>query len=609
MGAERRRRFPRRRPNPSAEETPVAAPGGGSYESWRAMHDWRRREDRRSAEEAEEEVRSLVGARVYDLGKASLSSDGDAVRARGETRPKPRLRRTTRRVAPSRRRRRRALTYSGASTSSSRRWARRKHRGRGKRGAVELGPTVAAAVATVGEESTAAAGAASHPAPDSDAAAVASLARRVADLESLLADRDVQLAQLEDERWRQDEQNAKLDLDVDAMRRDAEVRPVAAADAAARTRPNRRSGNARLWTRATRRRGARTRRTRLRCSRQADIMAAQLEVASLGWTRSRGTRSSTSRTGPAGSTRGWNAMPSASARRGLAERLREVERDHARMVSEAAAATASYRELQKISDSFQAAALAELERRERLEIELAEVRSAWEKERETAASASRRSDDAVANAGAQAEASARECEAMRSELGAARAARDAGDGRRRRRQGRSIPARAYPRRRRGVPRARARGGGRGTRGKDSVFDAGTGGDARRASPADEREGGGDHRGDEPARIHLTRRSRRARVRAVETTGRQGTGVRGAPRLLRKRRTRVREGRLRRGGRSRRVSTNPSRALRGARTRGGRGGGARSRARGTRLAVEPRRSTPREPRFPRCAPPSRRRKRR
>ena len=41
--------------NPNVEETPsIAAPGGGSYESWRAMHDWRRREARRSAEEAEE---------------------------------------------------------------------------------------------------------------------------------------------------------------------------------------------------------------------------------------------------------------------------------------------------------------------------------------------------------------------------------------------------------------------------------------------------------------------------------------------------------------------------------------------------------------------------
>ena len=86
-----------------------------------------------------------------------------------------------------------------------------------------------------------------------------------------------------------------------------------------RARGNRRSGNARVWTRATRRRGARTRRS-ASCARSRGRRISwprSWKSRRSGWTRSRGkTRSSTSRTGPAGSTRGWNATPSASARRG-----------------------------------------------------------------------------------------------------------------------------------------------------------------------------------------------------------------------------------------------------------------------------------------------------
>ena len=205
------------------EETRSLVPGGGSYESWRAMHDWRRREDRRSAEEAEEEVRSLVGARVYDLGKASsIANDHrDEGPGRNETEAAS---------SPDDSPRRSVAAAAAAGANLLRgvnelfpTMGRTKTPGGENEAPSSSGRERVAKSPPVGEESTAAAGAASHPAPDSDAAAVASLARRVADLESLLADRDVQLAQLEDERWRQDEQNAKLDLDIDAAKDEDEA--------------------------------------------------------------------------------------------------------------------------------------------------------------------------------------------------------------------------------------------------------------------------------------------------------------------------------------------------------------------------------------------------
>lgn len=398
----------------------------GGYEAWRATHDWRRREDQRSVEEAETQVRSLVGARVYDLGVSALGSksggskSGEPDENEDETgSPYESPRRAVAAAAAAG-----ANLLRGVNELFPIRTGQRGHEGpvpprenSGRKatpirieseGAPPLGP---------GESVK----------PQSDDAAVSSLARRVAELESLIADRDVQLAQLEDERWRQDEQNAKLDLDVDAMRRDAETARLASKDAAARTRESSERERAALdaCDAETRRADAADRELRT-LSRQADIMAAQLEVASL---RLDALHRDNSDRDVEDKVRGIDASIGADAEReraaGLAERLRELERDHARMVSDAAAATAQYRDLQKMSETFQAAALDADGERERLANELAEMRTVVEKQRTLNAAAVQRGEDAAAAARAQAEASARECETLRSEFGAVSAARDA----------------------------------------------------------------------------------------------------------------------------------------------------------------------------------------
>ena len=410
--------------SPLRRATEVEQAGG--YEAWRATHDWRRREDQRSVEEAETQVRSLVGARVYDLGVSALGSKSGGSKSGGE--PDENEDETGSLYESPRR----AVAAAAAAGVNLLRGVNElfpiRTGTRGNEGPVPPRESSGRKATPIRIESEA-----PQPIPgesvkpQSDDAAVSSLARRVAELESLIADRDVQLAQLEDERWRQDEQNAKLDLDVDAMRRDAETARLASKDAAARTRESSERERAALdaCDAETRRADAADRELRT-LSRQADIMAAQLEVASL---RLDALHRDNSDRDVEDKVRGIDASIGADAEReraaGLAERLRELERDHARMVSDAAAATAQYRDLQKMSETFQAAALDADGERERLANELAEMRTVVEKERTLNAASVQRGEDAAAAARAQAEASARECETLRSEFGAVSAARDA----------------------------------------------------------------------------------------------------------------------------------------------------------------------------------------
>ena len=409
--------------SPLRRATEVEQAGG--YEAWRATHDWRRREDQRSVEEAETQVRSLVGARVYDLGVSALGSKSGGSKSgepdededeTGSPYESPR----------------RAVAAAAAAGANLLRGVNElfpiRTGQRGHEGPVPPRESSGRKATPIRIESEAPPpGPGESVKPQSDDAAVSSLARRVAELESLIADRDVQLAQLEDERWRQDEQNAKLDLDVDAMRKDAETARLASKDAAARTRESSERERAALdaCDAETRRADAADRELRT-LSRQADIMAAQLEVASL---RLDALHRDNSDRDVEDKVRGIDASIGADAEHeraaGLAERLRELERDHARMVSDAAAATAQYRDLQKMSETFQAAALDADGERERLANELAEMRTVVEKERTLNAAAVQRGEDAAAAARAQAEASARECETLRSEFGAVSAARDA----------------------------------------------------------------------------------------------------------------------------------------------------------------------------------------
>ena len=408
--------------SPLRHATEVEQAGG--YEAWRATHDWRRREDQRSVEEAETQVRSLVGARVYDLGVSALGSksgrkSGEPDEDEDET--------GSPHESP-----RRAVAAAAAAGANLLRGVNElfpiRTGQRGHEGPVPPRESSGRKATPIRIESEAPQpGPGESVKPQSDDAAVSSLARRVAELESLIADRDVQLAQLEDERWRQDEQNAKLDLDVDAMRRDAETARLASKDAAARTRESSERERAALdaCDAETRRADAADRELRT-LSRQADIMAAQLEVASL---RLDALHRDNSDRDVEDKVRGIDVSIGADAEReraaGLAERLRELERDHARMVSDAATATAQYRDLQKMSETLQAAALDADGERERLANELAEMRTVVEKERTLNAAAVQRGEDAAAAARAQAEASARECETLRSEFGAVSAARDA----------------------------------------------------------------------------------------------------------------------------------------------------------------------------------------
>jgi hypothetical protein len=403
--------------SPLRRATEVEQAGG--YEAWRATHDWRRREDQRSVGEAETQVRSLVGARVYDLGVSALGSkSGEPDEDEDET--------GSPYESP-----RRAVAAAAAAGANLLRGVNElfpiRTGQRGNEGPVPPRESSGRKGTPIRIESEGAPQPGESVKPQSDDAAVSSLARRVAELESLIADRDVQLAQLEDERWRQDEQNAKLDLDVDAMRRDAETARLASKDAAARTRESSERERAALdaCDAETRRADAADRELRT-LSRQADIMAAQLEVASL---RLDALHRDNSDRDVEDKVRGIDVSIGADAEReraaGLAERLRELERDHARMVSDAAAATAQYRDLQKMSETFQAAVLDADGERERLANELAEMRTVVEKERTFNAAAVQRGEDAAAAARAQAEASARECETLRSEFGAVSAARDA----------------------------------------------------------------------------------------------------------------------------------------------------------------------------------------
>ena len=409
--------------SPLRRATEVEQAGG--YEAWRATHDWRRREDQRSVEEAETQVRSLVGARVYDLGVSALGSKSGGSKS-GE--PNENEDETGSPYESPRR----AVAAAAAAGANLLRGVNElfpiRTGQRGHEGPVPPRENSGRKATPIRIESEAPPpGPGESVKPQSDDAAVSSLARRVAELESLIADRDVQLAQLEDERWRQDEQNAKLDLDVDAMRRDAETARLASRDAAARTRESSERERAAMdaCDAETRRADAADRELRT-LSRQADIMAAQLEVASL---RLDALHRDNSDRDVEDKVRGIDASIGADAEReraaGLAERLRELERDHARMVSDAAAATAQYRDLQKMSETFQAAALDADGERERLANELAEMRTVVEKERTLNAAAVQRGEDAAAAARAQAEASARECETLRSEFGAVSAARDA----------------------------------------------------------------------------------------------------------------------------------------------------------------------------------------
>ena len=409
--------------SPLRRATEVEQAGG--YEAWRATHDWRRREDQRSVEEAETQVRSLVGARVYDLGVSALGSKSGGSKS-GE--PDENEDETGSPYESPRR----AVAAAAAAGANLLRGVNElfpiRTGQRGHEGPVPPRENSGRKATPIRIESEAPQpGPGESVKPRSDDAAVSSLARRVAELESLIADRDVQLAQLEDERWRQDEQNAKLDLDVDAMRRDAETARLASRDAAARTRESSERERAALdaCDAETRRADAADRELRT-LSRQADIMAAQLEVASL---RLDALHRDNSDRDVEDKVRGIDASIGADAEReraaGLAERLRELERDHARMVSDAAAATAQYRDLQKMSETFQAAALDADGERERLANELAEMRTVVEKERTLNAASVQRGEDAAAAARAQAEASARECETLRSEFGAVSAARDA----------------------------------------------------------------------------------------------------------------------------------------------------------------------------------------
>lgn len=403
--------------SPLRRATEVEQAGG--YEAWRATYDWRRREDQRSVGEAETQVRSLVGARVYDLGVSALGSkSGEPDEDEDET--------GSPYESP-----RRAVAAAAAAGANLLRGVNElfpiRTGQRGNEGPVPPRESSGRKGTPIRIESEGAPQPGESVKPQSDDAAVSSLARRVAELESLIADRDVQLAQLEDERWRQDEQNAKLDLDVDAMRRDAETARLASKDAAARTRESSERERAALdaCDAETRRADAADRELRT-LSRQADIMAAQLEVASL---RLDALHRDNSDRDVEDKVRGIDVSIGADAEReraaGLAERLRELERDHARMVSDAAAATAQYRDLQKMSETFQAAVLDADGERERLANELAEMRTVVEKERTFNAAAVQRGEDAAAAARAQAEASARECETLRSEFGAVSAARDA----------------------------------------------------------------------------------------------------------------------------------------------------------------------------------------
>ena len=69
-----------------------------------------------------------------------------------------------------------------------------------------------------------------------DAAAMASMARRVAELEALLSDKEIQLCAAEEERRVADAETAALDADVAAMREDCETARRAASDASRQVR-------------------------------------------------------------------------------------------------------------------------------------------------------------------------------------------------------------------------------------------------------------------------------------------------------------------------------------------------------------------------------------
>ena len=199
--------------------------------------------------------------------------------------------------------------------------------------------------------------------PGEDAPAMASLARRVADLESALAERDAEAAAAREAREDLLAEHAAFEADVADIRRDAETARRAAAESSERARISAERERAALDAvggESARADAAEAEMATL--TKQADIMAAQLEVASLRLDvlvreqreedvaeDDAATGKDDAATGKDGAATGARdpTEPSADAeirRHGLAARLQRVERDYARMVRETSSFVAARRD-------------------------------------------------------------------------------------------------------------------------------------------------------------------------------------------------------------------------------------------------------------------------
>ena len=198
--------------------------------------------------------------------------------------------------------------------------------------------------------------------PGEDAPAMASLARRVAELESALAERDAEAAAAREAREDLLAEHAAFEADVADIRRDAETARRAAAESSERARISAERERAALDAvggESARADAAEAEMATL--TKQADIMAAQLEVASLRLDvlvreqreedvaeDDAATGKDDAATGKDGAATGARdpTEPSADAeirRHGLAARLQRVERDYARMVRETSSFVAASR--------------------------------------------------------------------------------------------------------------------------------------------------------------------------------------------------------------------------------------------------------------------------
>ena len=280
--------------------------------------------------------------------------------------------------------------------------------------------------------------------PGEDAPAMASLARRVAELESALAERDAEAAAAREAREDLLAEHAAFEADVADIRRDAETARRAAAESSERARISAERERAALDAvggESARADAAEAEMATL--TKQADIMAAQLEVASLRLDvlvreqreedvaeDDAATGKDDAATGKDGAATGARdpTEPSADAeirRHGLAARLQRVERDYARMVRETSSFVAARRDLEeRLTSAVETASAAE-GCAEALQEELEETRLKAAADNTALADRARASEASAASAATLCETLRAESESRASALRAAESARDA----------------------------------------------------------------------------------------------------------------------------------------------------------------------------------------